>query len=149
MQTAYKTKFNQFLLGMLTPASTDEVITLIPTEVLQYGRAVKRAGTDGLSVSNIAVDGTTDKVVGITVIKHNELGEYSIGEEASIVTKGSIAVKVLSTDTVKAGDSAYMIVATTNFGDFTKTAGSNTVACGVFQSVKDNGLAVVKIDIVA
>jgi hypothetical protein len=148
MQTSYKTKPDMYMLGLPTPNSLTEYITLMPTAVIQYGQAVKRGATAG-TVAPIAVDGTTDKVVGVSVRRHNDAGQYAIAEEATIMTKGAIAVAVLATDTVAEGESAYMIVASTNFGKFTKTAGSNTVACGVFQSVKDNGLAVVKFDIVA
>ena len=149
MQTSYKARPDQFMLGLITPSSLQESITLMPTEILPFGIAVKRAGTAGENCSKIAVNGTTEKPVGVTILRHNEAGEYGISEEASILTRGSIAVEVLGTDTVKAGDPAYMIVDATNYGKFTKTQGSNTVTVGVFQTVKNNNLASVKIDIVA
>lgn len=150
MQTAYKSRPAAYLLGLAT-GTADEGITLIPTEVIPFGRATKRAGTDGQQVVNIAAGGTTDVVVGVSVRKHNETGQYEISEEATIMTKGVVAVEVLGTDTVKAGDSAFMIVdAGADFGKFTKTAGVNTVAFGaVFQGLKDGNLAEIKFDVVA
>jgi hypothetical protein len=136
------------MLGLLTTDAVQECITLMPTEILPFGIAVKRGTVEG-SCSKIAVDGTTEVPVGVTVIRHNEDGQYAIAEEAKILTKGSIVVEVLSTDTVAGGNKAYMIVASTNYGKFTKTAGSNTVEVGVFQSAKSGNLAPVKIDIVA
>jgi len=148
MQTSYKAKYAALGLGLVSPNSVNEFITLMPAEVIPFGICVKR-GSTGTNCNKIAVDGTTEKVVGVSVRRHNETGEYEIAEEATIMTKGAIAVEVLGTDTVKGGDNAYMIVASTNYGKFTKTAGSNTVACGVFQDAKDGNLAVIKFDIVA
>ena len=148
MQTSYKARPDIYMLGLLTTDAVQECITLMPTEILPFGIAVKRGTVEG-SCSKIAVDGTTEVPVGVTVIRHNEDGQYAISEEAKILTKGSIVVEVLSTDTVAGGNKAYMIVAETNYGKFTKTAGSNTVEVGVFQSAKSGNLAPVKIDIVA
>lgn len=146
MQTSFQTTFNQYMIGMVE--NSLEQITLMPTATIEFGTAVTRGTTEG-SVSPIAVDATTAKVVGVAVLRQNDHGNYLVSEEAGILTKGNVAVPVLSTDTVKGGDNAYMIVASTNYGKFTKTAGSNTVACGVFQGVKKNNIAIVKLDIVA
>jgi len=149
MQTSFQVNFDELMLGLPTPYANREFITLMPTEVIQYGRAVKRGTVEG-TCSAIAVDGTTDKVVGVAVRRHNEAGQYAVSEEANIMTEGAIAVEVLAGDTVAAGDTAYMIVDASNYGKFTKTAGSNTVQVGVFQSAKKNdNLAVIKFKIIA
>lgn len=149
MQTGFQSNFNQLMLGMITSSKEVDAITLMPTEAMDFGIAATRGTAEG-SVSKIAVDATSAKVVGVTSLRQNELGRYSINEEARIVTGGSVVVEVLSTDTIGDGDNAYMIVAATNYGKFTKTAGANTVACGVFQTAKQNSnLAVIKFAIIA
>jgi hypothetical protein len=146
-QTSFKNKFTKLLVGMVALTGTTEKITLMPNEEIPFGLAVKRGTVGGTSNK---ISATSDKVVGVSVHKHNELGVYSIAEEMAVATKGNIAVAVLGSDTVSAGENAYMIVtAGADYGKFTKTAGVNTVACGVFQNAKEDGIAVIKIDIIA
>jgi hypothetical protein len=146
-QEQFKNKFVKLLVGMVALTGTTEKITLIPNEAIPFGVAVKRGTVVGTANK---ISATTDKVVGVSVHRHNELGLYSISEEMAVATKGNMAVAVLGSDTVTAGDNAFMIVtAGADYGKFTKTAGANTVACGVFQGVKEDGIAVVKFDIIA
>jgi hypothetical protein len=151
MQTEFNANRDQLIEGMVTPYSVTEKITLIPTETVGFGKAVKRGTVEGTG-SNLAEDGTDDVVVGISVHRHLTEDGYLEGHEMAVLTKGAIAVSVLDGVTVAAGEEAFVVVdAGATFGKFTNVAGVNTASTGgVFQSAKKNdNLAIVKINIVA
>lgn len=149
-QTAYKYRYDRYLVGQVQIGGVVEKNSGVAEEAINFGVCVKRGTTVG-GFKNIAVNGTSDVVYGVAVHRHNELGLYSAGDDMTILSKGEIAVNVLATDSPTAGANAYMIVDNTaNFGKWTITAGSNTVTCGKFQVAKDsNNIATVKFDIVA
>jgi hypothetical protein len=150
MQTEFNANRDRLIEGMITPNSVIEKITLMPTETILFGKAIKRGTVEG-TASNIDEDGTTDTIVGISIRRHSTVGGYEISNEMPVLTKGAIAVKVLDSVTVEPGEEAFYIVDDTNFGKWTNVAGSNTASCGaVFQSAKKNDdLAIVKVNILA
>ena len=71
------------------------------------------------------------------------------GKALGVKTKGNIAVKTVAADAanIKRGAKAYYVVASELYAT---TSGAGSIEVGVFQSsVKNDDLAVVKIDIVA
>lgn len=152
MQTAFTSQMAPLMAGMKTMEDESFSITLLAEGDVEYGTAVIRGTLPETQGKNPAVDATTAVVVGVAVRHHNEAGKYlaSRTDEMEVLVRGSVAVPVLSTDTVAAGDAAYMIVAATNYGKWTKTAGTNTVNPGaVFQTAKKtNNIAVIRFDII-
>lgn len=140
-QTTFKANFNSLLNGLVTPYSVTEKITLMCNDTtLAFGVAVKR---DDAGTCVIADASSTP--VGISVLRHNEDGEYKETEEVAVLTKGAIAVVTEGTGIV-AGDKAYWNPATALF---TKVD-TATIEIGVFQdSVQNDNLAVVKLDVLA
>lgn len=144
MQTTFETKLEEFIQGQVTPHGVKEQITLMATEDVNFGLPVKRT-TGGEGDRGALITGESDTIAGIVRHEHNDKGLMVSGKALGVLTKGNIAVPTEGTGII-AGDKAYFVVATQKF---TKVVGTN-IEVGVFQTaVKNDTLAVVKIDIVA
>jgi len=141
MQTEYKTKFDQLVNGGIALNGVNERITLLAKVDTDFGILVKRDATGELGE---VCDNASDAPAGIVACDKNEIGYKEADSALAVVTKGNIAVKVKTGVTVVGGDKAYFIVADKVF---TNVATGN-IEVGVFQSsVKNDDLAIVKIDI--
>lgn len=146
MQTSYQTNFDQLMLGMQTPGAVKEIVTGVAVEEIGFGVPVKRGTVEGTVE---LIDAKTDTVYGVSAKFDNALDLYRDGDTVSVITKGTVAVKVATAVTVAAGEIAYIIFTT---GEFTNVAGTEDAnpKVGVFQSSKKNdNLAIIKLDIVA
>lgn len=144
MQTEYKTNLDQLILGQTTPHGVNEQITLMADADTVFGSLIKRDTTN--PEIGVISDNVADVIVGIVQHEHNDKGLMEEGKALGVKTKGNIAVLTDDNAGIKAGEKAYYTVATKLYS----SVSTDAIEVGVFQSsVKNDSLAIVKIDIIA
>lgn len=145
MQTDYNDRV-ALVAGMITKGGVTEVQSKIAEVALEFGTGVVR-GTDVEREVKAPTAGT-DEFMGIVAFNQNVDGNLAIGDDVSLVTKGSVAVPVPSAVTVAAGETAYVVATGGDAGKFTNVSTDNVATGAVFGTAKQNdNLATIRIDL--
>lgn len=98
-QTSYAAKCAVGYAGLIADLQPHKIIARINNDAsaaIEFGRAVQNI--PGENDNCELVDATGDKILGLSVHKHNESGKYAIGDSVSIMREG--VMWVLVDDTV-------------------------------------------------
>jgi len=145
MQTDYNAPV-ALVAGMITPGGVTEIQSRIAEVALEFGTAVVR-GTD-VEHEVKAPTADTQEFMGFVAFNQNVDGNIAIDGDVSLVTKGSVAMTVVTAVTVAAGEDAYVVATGGDAGKVTNVSTSNIATGAVFGSAKKNdNLAIVRIDL--
>ena len=145
MQTDYNDSV-ALVAGMITPGGVTEILSRFSESAVEFGTAVIRGADLENGVKIPTAD--TEEVMGLVAFNQNITGNIAVGDDVSLLTKGSMAVTVVAANTPAAGDAAYIQAAGADAGKFTTTSTDNFDLGLVFGSAKKNdNLALVRIDL--
>ncbi len=86
--------------------------------------------------------------MGFTRFVQNVSGALAIDDDVTLVTKGSVAMVVVTAVTVAPGEPCYVVASGADAGKVTNVATDNIATGAVFGSAKQNdNLATVRIDL--
>jgi len=145
MQTDYNDSV-ALVAGMVTPGGVTERQSRIAESAVEFGTAVVR-GTDlehGVAIPTA----DTEEFMGFVEFLQNISGNIAVGDDVTLVTKGSMAMTVVTAVTVAAGEAVYIVASGADAGKVTNVLTSNIATGAVFGSAKKNdNLALVRIDL--
>ncbi len=145
MQTDYNDPV-ALVAGMVTPDGVTERQSRFAEVACEFGTAVVR-GTD-LETEVKVPTADTQEFMGFVEFLQNVSGNIAIGDDVTLITKGSVAMTVVTAVTVAAGEPAYVVATGADAGKVTNVSTSNIATGAVFGSAKKNdNLAIVRIDL--
>lgn len=97
-QTTYPAVSAVAYAGMIADCQPHKIISRINNDAsaaIEFGRAVQNI--PGENDNCELVDAATDLILGVSVHKHNEAGNYAIGDAVAIIREGVVWVSVDAT----------------------------------------------------
>ncbi len=139
---------NALVAGLVTRGRNYEYQSKVADVDMGFGLAVVRSAVN-LEHGVKLPTADTQEFMGFTRFVQNVAGTLVAGDDVSLVTKGSVAMVVVTAVTVAPGEPVYIVATGADAGKVTNVSTGNIVAGGaVFGTAKKNdNLATVSISL--